>query len=182
MPIRVATYLRVALAETDETWELHEGWLRRKPPRRISHNHALSELWFRLAVQLDRAEYQVRPSLGRVRVAPDSYLVPDVFVLPVALTHVFRGRPDDLEVYVAPLPLLAEVWSPPVEDYDVDFKLRSYLRRGDQEVWRIHPFERTLRAWRRQPDGSYSETVYRGGKVSPVALSNVEIDFNMLFT
>jgi hypothetical protein len=47
-------------------------------------------------------------------------------------------------------------------------KLREYKGRGDQEIWRIHPHERTLTAWRRQPDGSCSETVYRTGTVQPL--------------
>ncbi len=32
---------------------------------------------------------------------------------------------------------------------DVESKLPDYRRRGDLEVWRIHPYERTLTAWRR---------------------------------
>lgn len=91
-----------------------------------------------------------------------------------------RGRPG-LEVYEGPLPLVVEVWSPSTGEYDVDTKLPEYQRRGDLEIWRLHPFDRTLIAWRRQPDGSYSESQYTGGTVRPVALPGVAIDLDTLF-
>jgi hypothetical protein len=34
---------------------------------------------------------------------------------------------------------------------------------------------------RRQPDGTYSETVYYGGTVQPAFLPNVTIDLDQLF-
>ena len=46
---------------------------------------------------------------------------------------------------------------------------------------RVHPYEHTLTAWRRQPDGSYTETLYTGRKVQPMALPNVTIDPDALF-
>jgi hypothetical protein len=45
----------------------------------------------------------------------------------------------------------------------------------------VHPYERTLTSWRRQPDGSYAETVHREGIVKPGALPGVAIDLEMLF-
>jgi hypothetical protein len=54
-------------------------------------------------------------------------------------------------------------------------------QRGDLEIWRIYPYERSLTAWRRQPDGSYEATTHRGGIVTPVALSGVEINLDELF-
>lgn len=63
----------------------------------------------------------------------------------------------------------------------MDEKLPEYQRRGDLEIWRIHPSERTLTAWRREPDGSYAESLYRGGTVHPVALPGVSIDLEALF-
>lgn len=67
------------------------------------------------------------------------------------------------------------------EPNDVDSKLPEYQRRGDREIWRLHPFDRNLIAWRRQPDGSYSESHYTGGSVQPVALPGVTIDLDALF-
>jgi Uma2 family endonuclease len=78
-------------------------------------------------------------------------------------------------------PLVVEVWSRSTGDYDVEEKLADYQRRGDLEIWRIHPYERTLTAWRRLPDGSYEETIYRDGIVRPTALLGVEIDLTALF-
>jgi hypothetical protein len=38
-----------------------------------------------------------------------------------------------------------------------------------------------LTSWQQQPDGSYQETVYRGGTITPVALPGVTIDLEALF-
>ena len=84
-------------------------------------------------------------------------------------------------IFSDPLPLVVEVWSPSTGDYDVDAKLPVYQQRGDLEIWRIHPYERTLTAWRRQPDGSYQETIHREGMVKPAALPGVAIDLGALF-
>jgi Uma2 family endonuclease len=101
--------------------------------------------------------------------------------VPTSYGAEFRDRRDKLAIFSEPLPLVVEVWSPSTGGYDVDAKLPIYQRRGDLEIWRIHPFERTLTAWRRQPDGSYEETIYRGGIVEPVALPGVSIDLEALF-
>jgi hypothetical protein len=63
----------------------------------------------------------------------------------------------------------------------VDTKLPEYQARGDDEIWRIHPVERTLIAWRKQADGSYVESVHREGVVEPVALPGVRIPLDALF-
>lgn len=116
-----------------------------------------------------------------VRGSPERYYIPDVFVVPMSLVRPHRGRSDVLEVYEAPLPLVVEVWSPSTGDYDVDAKLPEYQRRGDLEMWRVQPYERTLTAWRRQAGGTYSETLYTAGTAQPVALPSVEIDLGSLF-
>jgi len=103
-----------------------------------------------------------------------------VFVIPVELRRPLWGR-RGLEWYTAALPLVVEIWSPSTGDYDVETKLREYQRRGDLEIWRIHPYERTLIAWRRQADGSYTESAFSQGMVKPVALPNVTIDLDSLF-
>jgi Uma2 family endonuclease len=116
-----------------------------------------------------------------VRRSPENYFIPDVFVFPLPLAESFRQRSDVLESYDEPLPLVVEIWSPSTGDYDVGTKLAEYKRRGDLEIWLIHPFERTLTAWRRQPDGSYTESYYTSGTVQLVALSNVTINLDVLF-
>ena len=89
--------------------------------------------------------------------------------------------PATVEVYPEPLPLVVEVWPPSTGRLDVNEKLPEYQRRGDLEIWLLHPYERTLTVWRRQADGSYAETVQRGGSVRPVALPGVVIDLDALF-
>jgi hypothetical protein len=79
------------------------------------------------------------------------------------------------------LPFLAEGWSPSTGDYDVDEKLPEYIARGDREIWRPHPSEYSVTAWRRQPTGLYTETVFHTGVVDLFALPGVAIDLDRLF-
>lgn len=188
MPLTDRTYEAVALEDDDATWELHEGRLVAKPPESFRHNDVTGELFFLLANQLSRKEFHVRTNAGRVRYDHDEYhltfYVPDVFVIPDALTWPLRNT-HRLEVYRDPLPLIAEVWSPPITGvyyaYDSDAKTAVYQQRGDLEIYRLDPWERTLTAHRRQSGGDYDETVYRGGTVQPIALPNVTIDLDVLF-
>lgn len=52
---------------------------------------------------------------------------------------------------------------------------------GDLEIWRIHPLDRTLTAWRRQEDGTYREADHAGGTIQPMTLPGVTIDLDRLF-
>ena len=118
---------------------------------------------------------------SRLRRSAKSVYISDVAVVPTELGRDLRGRPDRLEVLFHPLPLVVEVWSPSTGDYDVDSKIPEYQRRGDLEIWRLHPYERTLTAWRRQPDGSYLVSVQQGSIVLLAALPGVTIDLDQLF-
>ena len=180
MSVGEKTYEEIALEDPSRPWELHDGELRAKPGMSFEHNDAMCFLGHLLQGQLDRRHYRVRVNAGRVRRAA-TYYVPDVAVIPMSLAEPQRGRPGTLEVYADPQPLVVEVWSPSTGDYDIDAKLPDYRRRGDQEIWRLHSFERTLTAWRRQPDGSYTETLYRGGVVRVASLPGVAIDLDTLF-
>lgn len=182
MTISVATYVRVALEDSDEVWELDRGHLRSKPGGTVEHNSVVSELARILVIQLSDQEFVVSPNLSRLRASARSYFVPDLCVIPRDLERrKLREMPNALEVYDEPMPLAVEVWSPSTGDYDVEEKLREYQRRGDLEIWRLHPYERTLTAWRRQPDGVYAEAVYTGGTVTPSALPSVTIEFERLW-
>ena len=174
-------YERLALAEPDRKWELHDGYPREKPGMTAAHNDLEVKLGYMLMSQLDRSEYHVRIDAGRVHRPGAIYYIPDVFVVPTAFVTPLLVQHDVLEVYDQPLPLVVEVWSRSTGDYDVGEKLAVYQQRGDLEIWRIHPYERTLTAWRRLPDGSYEETIYREGSVGPTALPGVEIDLAALF-
>jgi len=179
MPVSERTYLQLALEDPGQ-WELHCGELTRKPGMTFEHNDVATSLLLQLGEQLDRNHFRVRLSMGHVRRSSESYYIPDVYVIPIELANSQRGR-RTLEVYEAPLPLVIEVWSPSTGGYDVDTKLPEYQRRGDLEIWRIHPYDHTLTAWRRQPHGGYAEAHYTGGTVRPVALPNVAIDLDALF-
>ena len=100
------------------------------------------------------------------------------FPLPTKLP--FEDDPQAFNAFAEPLPLVVEVWSPSTGNYDIATKLQGYRERGDAEIWFIQPYERTLTAWRRQPDGSYAEETYRGGVVPVASLPGVVIDFDAL--
>ena len=175
-----AQYLRFVLEHSDGTWELHCGRLVEKPPMTMEHGWVMHELRDRLRAQLPRADYYVQVNHGRLRRAADRYYVPDVLVVPMEQVRRLWGH-RAVERYTEPLPLVVEVWSPSTGAYDIDSKLPEYQRRGDLEIWRIHPYERTLTAWVRQPDGSYRETLYTGGSVQAAFLPNVSIELASLF-
>jgi Uma2 family endonuclease len=180
MPVSEQTYLQLVLEDPESKWELHCGRLRSKPNMTAEHGDLILEVGYHLRRQLDRAQFRVRANHGQVRRSEGRIYVPDVMVVPTEVEQQQRAARGP-EVYTDPLPLVVEIWSPSTGDYDVREKLPEYQRRGDAELWLIHPSERTLTAWRRQPDNSYTETVYRGGTVRPVALPNVTIDLDELF-
>ena len=173
-------YERLALAEPDRKWELRDGHPREKPGMTAAHNWLALKLGHFLLLQLDWSVYQVRVDAGRVHRPAATYYIPDVFVMPTAFVIPLFDQ-HVLEVYDQPLPLVVEVWSRSTGDYDVAEKLTVYQQRGDLEIWRIHPYERTLTSWRRLPDGTYEETLHREGAISPTALPGVEIDLAALF-
>jgi Uma2 family endonuclease len=183
MPVSEQTYEQVALEDPGGAWELVCGHLRSKPGMTFEHSDIIEALARRLMLQLDEEDYKVSVNLARLRIASGSYYVPDVCVVPRRLAQRGRQtRAGHLEVYDEPMPLVVEVWSPSTGDYDVEEKLCEYQRRGDLEIWRLHPYERTLTAWRRQrPDGGYEQTIHRAGTVQPAALPGVTIDLERLF-
>lgn len=180
MTVSEAAFRKLALEDLDAQWELDCGSLRRKPGMTAQHNRTMTRLVGFLFQQLDQTEFDVRCNSGHLRRSAERYYIPDVAVIPVALVLPQLDQ-RTLEVYEDPLPLVVEVWSPSTGDYDVESKLFEYQRRGDLEIWRLHPYERTVVAWRRQADGSYTETTYTSGTISPVALPSVGIDLDALF-
>jgi Uma2 family endonuclease len=161
--------------------ELHHGQLREKPGMSVEHGDVMTHLVELLLRQLDRGEYRVRPGHARLRRSADTYYVPDIVVIPTAMQRPLRARPGSLDAYADPLPLVVEIWSPSTGDYDISEKLKDYQRRGDLEIWRIHPYERTLTTWRRSPTGGYVESIYHDGTVRPEFLPDVAIDLEVLF-
>jgi Uma2 family endonuclease len=172
-------YQQFMLSGVEGSWELHDGRLVEKPAMTFRHGQIPMLLGHFLLSQLDRDAYAVVSEL-RVRKSSATVFMPDLMVVPTAYSEEIRDRPV-LAIFSDPLPLVVEVWSPSTGDYDVDAKVPVYQQRGDLEIWRIHPYERTVTSWQRQPDGSYQETIHRGGIVTPVALPGVAIDLETLF-
>jgi len=180
MPVTEQTFRKIALEDPEGHWELYCGHLRRKPGMTAEHNDVMNLLASQLWRQLESQEYRVRTNSGHVRRSAENYFIPDVYVVPTEQVRLQRGT-GALETFEGPLPLVVEVWSLSTGQYDVDTKLPEYQHRGDLEIWRIHPLERTLVAWRRQADGTYRESQYAGGTVHPVALPGVVIDLDALY-
>lgn len=181
MPVSAELYEQVALADPEGRWELRCGRLVEKPLMAWEHNHIARELTFLLNLQLDRSVYEVVHDSGRLQFAGGGYAIPDLFVVPKAEASRRFPQPGMLESYADPVPLVVEVWSPSTGRYDVTEKLLDYQRRGDQEIWLIHPYDRTLTAWRRVADGIYTETLVRAGAIRPVALAGVSVELAALF-
>jgi len=147
----------------------------------VEHGDVMMHLAALLHNQLDRSEYRVRAGHARLRRSADTYYVPDVDVIPTAFEQSLREDPGSLDAYAVPLPLVVAIWSPSTRGFDINEKLPDYQRRGDLEIWLIHPYERTLIAWQRRPEGVYTESIYRGGIVHRESLPGVAIDLEALF-
>jgi Uma2 family endonuclease len=173
------TYAAFVLENPERRWELYRGQLREKPDMAARHNRDQRRLDKQLNRQLDELVYEVSSNSARLRAPSGAVFIPDVAVVPAALVDLLDGSPA-LETYDEPMPFVAEVWSPSTGDYDVETKLGEYRARGDREIWRIHPHERTVTVWRRQDDGSYVESLHTGGLLTLWALPNVTIDLDAL--
>jgi Uma2 family endonuclease len=138
-------------------------------------------LGFQLLRQLNPDRFHVRIDQGHMRFADETYYILDTCVVPAEYSLPLRDHQDVLEVYDQRLPLVVEVWSPWTGEYDIDAKVPGYQKRGDLEIWRVHTYERTVIAWRLQPDGSYTEASFEGGIVEVVSVPGVAIDLDELF-
>jgi Uma2 family endonuclease len=173
-------YRELTLTEEGHRVELWDGVPREKPLMSMVHGDVVAYLGAALIFQLDRREYRVNINEGKTRINERNYFIPDVVVIPAAYKRPYEHEQGAINAYAAPLPLVVEVWSPTTGHYDYAVKLQGYRARGDEEIWFIHPYDRTLNAWRKQPDGSYTETVYHGGIVPAVSLPGVTVDLEML--
>lgn len=182
MPVSEATFKRVALEDPKGAWELVRGDLRRKNGMTFEHAGVIDFLDWRLKAQLDHETYAVRTDIIRLRVQGGDYYIPDVCVLPRALVRRgLQATPRELEVYDDPALLVVEVWSPSTGRRDREEKLAAYRERGDEEIWLIHPRRKTLTSWRRRADRTYEQSLYRTGRIEPVALPGAVIDLDALF-
>jgi len=182
MPVTAQTYELVALEDPEQKWELYDGQLQSKPEMTAEHNDVMSQLVHQLQNQLDQSMFRVRSNSSRVHVVDaESYFVPDVMVVPTSAFRARLGNPGRIEFYDIPLPLIVEIWSPSTGRFDVGAKLARYQEREDAEIWRIHPYERTLTRWIRQLNGEYTRHELTGGNIRLVALPDVTVNFDALF-
>jgi Uma2 family endonuclease len=173
-------YRELVFSDDDHTWELWDGVLVEKPPMSMRHDDIAAYLGNQLMNQLDRSVYRVNINGGKTRYTARNFFVPDVVVIPAALKRPFGDDPNAFNAFAEPFPLVVEIWSRTTGGYDIEAKLPLYRARGDQEIWFIHPSQRTLTVWRRQSDGSYEETGYTGGLVPVASLPGVFIDLDDL--
>jgi len=169
------------LEETDGRSELYDGELREKPPMSVDHNQSVWELLRQLLPQLPPSIYQLRSNGGHLAVPGTNSFVPDLFVLPVETLARMTPEQRRFERYADPMPFVVEIWSPSTGSYAVDRKIPGYQVRGDLEIWRIRPFDRTVQIWRRQAKGGYAESLHLEGIVTLHALPQVRIDLEPLF-
>lgn len=172
-------YEDFVLSGVEGLWELHDGVLVEKPGMSWKHLNIVTRLVRHLGNQLDEADYRVFAE-GRARVPGETIFLPDVMVVPVSYGEDIAELPV-LAIFSQPLPLVVEVWSPSTGDYDVATKIPVYQQRGDQDIWRLQPYEPTLDRWVRQSDGRYVESTHRGGVIELAALPGVIIDLDRLF-
>jgi Uma2 family endonuclease len=168
------------LSGIEGRWELHDGVLVEKPAMSWDHQNVMINLAVQLSNQISREAFRVQVE-SRVRRPEATVLLPDVMVIPDHYGDEFRNQPGRLAIFSRPLPLVAEVWSVSTGEYDVMAKLPIYQQRGDAEIWLIHPYEKTVTSWRRQPDGTYLSSVHHEGTIQPVALPDVVIEIAELF-
>jgi Uma2 family endonuclease len=171
-------YRELALNEEDRLWELWDGVPVEKPGMSFDHDLVAFFLGHLLQIQLDRRDFVINANGGKARRSARYYFIPDVVVIPTSYGQPLRGDPRGFNAHAEPFPLVVEIWSRTTAAYDFNVKLQGYRERGDEEIWYIHPYERRLTAWRKQPDGSYAEEIYRGGVMPVVALPGVTIDLD----
>jgi Uma2 family endonuclease len=184
MPVTMKTFERVALEDPEGMWELHDGCLISKADAMtLEHNDVLLTMMRELMRQLDPDEFEVRPNISRLRYSDQAAYMPDLVVIPrVTIDQARATRARRLESFDEPMALVVEVWSPSTGRLDLRAKLPRYQARGHAEIWLIHPRERTLDAWVRQPDGSYAHARHGAvDTITPAALPGVRIELGRVF-
>jgi len=174
-------YLALAAEEEHRFLELWDGVPKEKPSMSYRHNRDMFELGYLLRQPLDPKQFEARVNASRVAHTARNYFIPDVLVLPAEVARTQPDEPGRLETYAGPLPLVVEIWSRSTGEYDISTKLAVYQTRGDAEIWRLHPYERSLTRWVRRRDGTYAEESLAGGTVALAALPGVVVDLDALF-
>jgi Uma2 family endonuclease len=181
MSVSQELYESVSVEDPEGRWELHEGKLREKPVMSYAHKEVMFEIGFQLGAQLDPDLFLVRSNAGRLRLAPDTVYIPDVFVIPRSAVGEMGANVPALDTYAEPARVVVEVWSPSTGEYDIDQKIPQYAVHGDREIWRVHPRERSIEVWVRAEGGSYSHQIQQGGTLSLRWLPGIRVDSDPIF-
>lgn len=180
MPITRETFSALVLEDTDVSWELHDGKLREKPALTAAHNRVIWNLVRQIAPQLPEQQFEGRMDTTHLAFSGGYEYIPDFVILPIDYVDSALEE-TSIESYDGPVALVVETWSPSTGTYDVNAKIPNYQRRGDLEIWRVHPRERTLTRWCRRPDGTYEESTHSAGTIRLAAIPEVTIDLDALF-
>ncbi len=169
----------------DERWELIDGvaYNMIPAPTRL-HQEVSRELLRQFAnhllgkrCQVYDAPFDVRlPAPGESDTAASTVVQPDLVVV---CDHAkldeqgCKGAPD----------LVVEILSPATAAKDLKEKFVLYERVGVVEYWIVHPVEKAVTIYRRDPEGLYGRpSVYTAGDRIPVAfLPELEIDLATVF-
>lgn len=183
MTVRTSAYERLALEDPEGLWELWCGTPRKKPAMTFQHDNVIEVLEDVLKGELPTELFAVRVHPVRLLAPSGSYYIPDLCVIPrPVLRAALIAREVELSVIAEPLPLVVEVWSPSTGRRDRTVKLADFRARGDGVIWLIHPLRRTLTAWERGPDGSYTQSVYQGSSTVAIStLPGVTVHLDELF-
>jgi Uma2 family endonuclease len=172
-----ATYERLAVLEEHKLTELWDGVPVEKPVMRQGHGDAMVFLALALGPQLDLGHVRLRVNHTKLAIPGGNYFIPDVAIVPAPAI----GVPDAADLFHVPAFLVVESWSPSTGACDARVKIPGYKARGDAEIWRVHPIERSVVRWVRQPDGRYDETLVTSGRIGLAALPGVAVDLADVF-
>jgi len=181
MPLTAETFAALVIEDSQGRWEIDRQKVREKPPMSFGHNQTARNLARQLILQLSPDLFDVLQNSGHALLPNGDSYIPDIVVVPNALTSPFQMNPKLFEAYEHPLPFVAEIWSPSTENEDIDATIPGYRLRGDLEIWRFYPFDRTASIWRRKVGGEYQESEVRTGSIELFAIPGITIDVGQLF-
>jgi Uma2 family endonuclease len=176
------TYGDYAIWSTEHGNELIDGvaYVREPPSPSWRHQELagalFSQIWTALQDKPCRvfaAPLDVRlPKYNETDDEVDTVVQPDVFIICDARKldkRGVRGAPD----------WVAEILSPSTSSYDQKIKIPVYERAGVQEVWLIHPDNRTLTTYRLE-NGCYGPPTLRKlrGQTQLTAVPELNIDWD----
>ncbi|MEI6214826.1 MAG: Uma2 family endonuclease [Desulfuromonadales bacterium] len=170
----------------NERWEIIDGVpYAMSPAPGSKHQQIQAGLIAQLYVQLKGRQCQVYGAPFDVRLCEnkdqqddevESVVQPDVVVV------CDRNKVDERGCNGAP-DVVLEILSPTTSKYDLSDKRYLYERHGVEELWFIHPIDKTAMIFYLQKNGRYESPVVYGSDatVSLKSVSEVKIDLGSVF-